>query len=241
MRALVLQLRASRFLRQDVLFETLDELAVGSHSDVQCRPAGHSKKRGGAASLDKGHASKLKCAMMEQVGKLDDRDCVEKRGSPVASPLVRGYLSFVQEEQWRVGVGVKQAPPSVAVQLRELVRDMRRSAQTLPTAAERIAIIRDVAIFSLAFHTMKRGFELSVAAATQVLQMGGKGFIFNFLFGKTLRNSSQAVVVRKNLDCCEICAVAAVMEYQQTAESMPWSLAEGSGLLFPSVLEGGGK
>jgi len=49
---------------------------------------------------------------------------------------------------------------------------------------------------------MKRGFELSVAVASQVLQMsGGESFIFNFLFGKTLRNSSQAVVVKKNLDC----------------------------------------
>ena len=106
-------------------------------------------------------------------------------------------------------MGVKQAPQLVAVQLRELVRDMRRRAQTLRTAAERIAMTRDVAIFCVAFHTMKRGFELSVAVASQVLQMsGGESFIFNFLFGKTLRNSSHAVVVKKNLDCREICAVS---------------------------------
>ena len=129
----------------------------------------------------------------------------------------------------------------VAVQLRELVRDMRRRAQTLPTAAERIAMIREVVIFCVAFHTMKRGFELSVAVASQMLQMsGGEGLIFNFLFGKTLRNSSDAVVV-KNLDFREICAVAAMVEYQQAVESMQWSLAKGSGFLFPSVLEGGEK
>ena len=75
-----------------------------------------------------------------------------------------------------------------------------------------------------------------------MLQMsGGEGFIFNFLFGKTLRNSFHAVVVKKNLDCREICAVAAMVEYQQAAESMHWSLAKGSGFLFPSVLEGGRK
>ena len=130
----------------------------------------------------------------------------------------------------------------VAVQLRELVRDMRRRAQALRTAAERIAMIRDVAIFCVAFHTMKSGFELSVAVASQVLQMsGGEGFIFNFLFGKTPRNSSQAVVVKKNLDCRETCAVAAMVEYQQAAESMQWSLAKGTGVLFPTVLEGGEK
>ena len=32
-----------------------------------------------------------------------------------------------------------------------------------------------------------------------------------------------------------------MVEYQQAAESRQWSLAEGSGLLFPSVLEGGEK
>ena len=43
---------------------------------------------------------------------------------------------------------------------------------------------------------------------------GGEGFIFYFLLGKMLRNSSQAFVVRKNVDCREMCAVAAVVEYQ---------------------------
>ena len=66
---------------------------------------------------------------------------------------------------------------------------------------------------------MKRGFELSVAVASQVLQIsGGEGFIFNLMFGKMLRNSSQAVVVKKNLDCREICAVAAMVEYQKAAD-----------------------
>ena len=48
-------------------------------------------------------------------------------------------------------------------------------------------------------------------------------------------------VVKKNLDCREICAVAVMVEYQQAAESMQWSLAEGSTSLLPSVLEGGEK
>ena len=40
-----------------------------------------------------------------------------------------------------------------------------------------------------------------------------RGVNFQFLFGKTLRSSSQAVVARKNQDCRKICAVAAVVEY----------------------------
>ena len=38
---------------------------VGLDSDLQYHPSRHSKRRYAAASLDKGHASKLKCAMME--------------------------------------------------------------------------------------------------------------------------------------------------------------------------------
>ena len=83
---------------------------------------------------------------------------------------------------------MKQAPPLVAGQLQKLVGDMYRRVPTHPTAAERIAMVRDVASFCVAFHTMKRGFELSVALASQGLQMArGEGFIFNFVFGKTLR------------------------------------------------------
>lgn len=151
-------------------------------------------------------------------------------------------MTFVQGEQRRVGVGVKQAPPLIATQVRDLVVDMRRRLPTLPTAAERMTMSRDIAIFCLAFHTMKRGFELSVAVASQVMQMrDGEGFILNFLFGKTLRSSSQAVVVRKNLDCREICAVAAMLAYKQAAASMQWSLGDGVGFLFPTVLEDGTK
>ena len=140
---------------------------AGSGSSAQCQPGGHCKKRYAAASLDKGRASKLKCAMMEQLGKLDYWDCVEKRGNPVACPIVRGCRSFVQGKQRQVGVVVKQAPPLVAVQLGGLVRDMCRRARTLPTVAERIAMIRDMVIFCVAFHTMKCGFELPVAVASQ--------------------------------------------------------------------------
>ena len=131
---------------------------VGSDRDAPSHPGGHCKKRYAAASLDKGHPSKLNCAMMEQLGNQHDWHCVEKRGNPVASPIVRGDLPFVLGEQRRVGVAVKQAPTLVAVQLRCFVRDMCRRARTLTTAAERIAKIRDVAIFCVTFHTMKRGF-----------------------------------------------------------------------------------
>ena len=50
-------------------------------------------------------------------------------------------------------MGVKQIPPLVAVQLRHPVWDTRRRTQTLPTAAERIALIRDAVVFCVTLYT----------------------------------------------------------------------------------------
>ena len=51
------------------------------------------------------------------------------------------------------GVRVKQRPPLVAVQLRHPVWDARGRTQRLPTAAERIALIRDAVVFCLTLYT----------------------------------------------------------------------------------------
>ena len=81
-------------------------------------------------------------------------------------------------------------------------------------------MVRDGAIFCAAIHTMQRGFELSVAAASQAVYMTGGEVLISILLGDTLRITCQAVVARNNLDCRKIYAVAAVVEYQQAAESM---------------------
>lgn len=103
-------------------------------------------------------------------------------------------MAFVYGEQRRVGVGAKQAPPLLAIQARDLVEHMRKSIPSLASAALRIATAHDIAaVFCLVFHTMKRGFELPVAVAALVICSScqrTQGFIFNFLFGKTLRSSS---------------------------------------------------
>lgn len=47
-----------------------------------------------------------------------------------------------------------------------------------------------------------------------------EGLVFNFYFGKWLRSSSHAVVVRPNLDCPEICAVNAMADCSEAARSL---------------------
>lgn len=83
----------------------------------------------------------------------------------------------------------------------------------LPTAAEHFAMERDVAIVCVAFHTMKREFELWVAVAAQVSQIpGGDGVHFQPLVREYAAKIIQTVVVKMNADCRDICAVAAMVD-----------------------------
>ena len=82
---------------------------------------------------------------------------------------------------------------------------------------------RDIALFVTAFHTVQRGLGLSHALVAQVLSLpGDEGLIFNFHFGKTLRESSLAVVVRRDRGCPELCPVRAVQEFAIVAKSLGW-------------------
>ena len=214
--------------------------AVGSKSLDRCSPGSTCATIYAANTLDKGFASKLKCAFAEILGVSETWNDQEKRGNPVDSAEVKAYLAHVLAEQRRVGVTVQQARPMLAPVLLQLVRYLRGSTGALRTVKERVERSRDIALFVTAFHTAQRGLGLSHALAAQVLGFpGGEGLIFNFHFGKTLRESSLAVVVRRNRTCPELCPVRAVQEFAIVAKSMGW--APRGGYMFPQVETDGSK
>ena len=115
------------------------------------------------------------------------------------------------------------------------LEDMRSRAQAAPSLAVRIELTRDIALFSLAFASMRRGHDLSFTMGSQVLRLPAEaGLIFNFQFGKTLRASVDAVVVGPDVACPFICAVRKVTAYISAAEGIGWDLSQGH--LFPAVL-----
>ena len=80
--------------------------------------------------------------------------------------------------------------------LAQLLKSARVRAQLAESLSQRIAITRDIALFSLAFYSMRRGFDSSSTLASRVLRLPeSAGFVFNFLLGKPLRKSVEAVVV----------------------------------------------
>ena len=178
--------------------------------------------------------SKLRMAFREQLGEGEAWDPVEKKGNPCSSVLVESYLTFVTEEQKKVGVPVKQAAPMLAHTLAQLLQDMRVRAQLMASVSDRIAITRDIALYSSAFYSLRRGFDLSFTLGSQLLRLPeSAGLIFNFHVGKTLRKSVQAVVVLADTEGPETCAFRGVTEYISAALRIGWDLTEG--YLFPVV------
>ncbi|CAM9560049.1 unnamed protein product [Pylaiella littoralis] len=140
-------------------------------------------------------------AYREQLARGDPWNSETRSGNPCDAPLVESYLLCTAEEQKMGGVAVKQAEPMLAHALETLLASMRTRAQLSLSIQERISITRDIALFALAFYTMRRGFDLSSTLASQVLKLpNSEGFIFNFYLGKTLRTSTDSVVVRADAD-----------------------------------------
>jgi len=73
--------------------------AVGSKSLDRCSPGSTCATRYAANTLDKGFASKLKCAFAEIPGVSEPWNNQEKRGNPVDSAEVKAYLAHVRAEQ----------------------------------------------------------------------------------------------------------------------------------------------
>lgn len=200
---------------------------VASSSGARCRPGATCAKRYAAESLRKDNFSKLKMAYKEQLGRGDDWNPASRAGNPCSSPVVEAYLTFTTEEQKRVGVTVQQAAPLMEDTVADLLRHMRLRAQAAESVRDRIVLTRDVALFALSFYSMRRGFDLSFTISAQILRLPQlKGFVFNFLFGKTLRASRDAVVVLAAEDK-DVCAVRAVSEYIRAAEDIGWYLSSG--------------
>ena len=79
------------------------------------------------------------------------------RANPCFSPLVESYLTCVSDTQKQVGVPVKQAAPLLTHDFARLLQDLRQRAQSAGSMSVRTEIARDIALFSLAFDSIRRG------------------------------------------------------------------------------------
>jgi len=159
-------------------------------------------------------------------------------GNPCGSPRVELYLTYAAETQQQAGVQVNQAPPLLASTLAKLLSHMRTSARLATSQKVGMEIARDVALYTLLFHTMRRGFDISFTLGSQLLLLPDEaGWRVNFHFGKTLRASKDARVVLADPERPETCPFRGVSAYLNAAMCQGWDLS--SGHLFPTVEDDG--
>ena len=112
-------------------------------------------------------------------------------GNPIRSDLVTQYMTFTREEQKKAGVAVKQAPAVLPSHLHTIVSPLRARLQCTSDPYTRVVLARDLALFTVAFKTTKRGDELSRTLIERILRLPNhSGFLFNFQWGKTMRDGA---------------------------------------------------
>ena len=140
---------------------------------------------------------KLAVAYERDLGITTDWSDALRAGNPIRSVLVTQYMTFTREEQKKAGVAVKQVPAVLPSHLHTIVSPLRARLQYTSNPYPGVVLARDLALFTVAFETTKRGDELSrtlIQCTFRLPNLGG--FLFDFLWGKTMRDGADRGVQR---------------------------------------------
>ena len=150
--------------------------------------------------------------------------------NPCADYCVKTYLTDVKHEQARAGVAPRRAVPLLSDKLARVYADMQRVLDD-PSLSPglRFGTLRSRALLALSISSLKRGSELVDTRTANILSFpGGEGLVFNYTWGKTLRDGSSHVFgIRRDNARPEMCPVAHVTAYFDGA------LALGVDLSYP--------
>ena len=197
--------------------------------------SGECAKRYAHDSLRTNHVSKLAVVYERDLGITTDWSDALRIGNLIRSDLVTQYMTFIREEQKKAGVAVKQAPAVLPSHFHTIMSPLRVRLQCTSDSYTRVVFARDLALFTVAFETTKRGDELSRTLIQRILRLPNlSGFLFNFQWGKTMRDGADHLIsVAYNHECLATCPVAAVEQLIAVGSTIGWDMTRG--YLFPSI------
>ena len=119
--------------------------------------------------------------------------------------------------------------------LHTIVSPFRARLQCTSDPYTRVVLARDLALFTVAFKTTKRGDELSRMLIQRILRLPNlSGFLFNFQWDKAMRDGADHFIsVAYNHECLATCPGTAVEQLITVGSAMDWDLTRG--YLFPSI------
>lgn len=228
-------------LRRRTVVHARDCEAVGTSNLSACSASstGECAIRYAHESLRTNHLSKLSGVFEKELGVTGEWSDSRRTGNPVRSQLVDQYMHFTRREQKQAGVLVKQAPTMLRSHLREIVCPLQARLQRETSTLNTLVLARDIALFTVAFSTTKRGDELTRTLIQRILRLPNRsGLMFNFQWGKTLRDGSDHLItVPYEEECVATCPVRAVEQFVEIGRYAGWDMSKG--YLFPSITRRG--
>jgi hypothetical protein len=155
--------------------------------------------------------------------------------NPAGSRQVKQYLGRIRKEQLAGGIAPRQARPLFSFKLRKVLLRLSRHLRRTNLQPEwRFRMLRQRAMFTLGAKSLKRGRELGETRTSLILRLpDNSGLLFEYVWGKTLRDGSKHVFGVVRDEDPVLCPVAAVDSYILGARDMGIDLCRDGAYLFP--------
>lgn len=180
-------------------------------------------------------------SVFHSIGRDGEWDARLGLGNPAADRFVKDYLKLITAEQLQARIQPKQASPFFVDKLTQLCVFLDKKLHETEDAVGKFIIARDQAYFKLAFFSGDRPGDLGHIKVPEILRFpNNDGFLFNHIWGKTLRDGDANVFgVRRNAQF-DICPIRGIERYFQVAREIRIDLTRGY-LFRPTTTDKGIK
>ena len=166
-------------------------------------------------------------AIFNEAGRSGEWNSILGFGNPAASSPVHGYLKAVSEEQLRAHIVPKQAVPFFLTKLLLLARLWDRKMAD-PAVSPSALFILAKAFFKTLFFSTDRGSDLGCVKTAEIMRFPkDDGFLFNHVWGKTLRDGAYNVFGIRRHSNPQLCPVKAIETYVAVASELRITLSNG--------------
>ena len=171
-------------------------------------------------------------AIFKAMGRQGDWDQTISVGNPAASLLVKEYLKAVTSEQLQARITPKQTTPLFIDKLLLLSRYLERRMMDSKLSPTSLFILaRDQAYFKTLFFSGDRANDLGLVLTEEIVRFPqDDGFLFNHVWGKTLRQGSSNLFGIRRHPNPALCPIKAIETYFAISSELGINLR--SGYLF---------
>ena len=170
-------------------------------------------------------------AIFRSAGRQGEWDSTLSLGNPAASLPIKEYLKSVTAEQLQARVTPKQATPLFLrisyFCCRDIWKELKMSSPSV-TPTNLFILARDQAFFKALFFSSDRGNDLGLVQTQEIFRFPhDDGFLFNHVWGKTLRDGASNMFGIRRHPNPSLCPVKAIETYVAVTTELGMTLRNG--------------